>query len=167
MASIYCSNLINVLDRELQSVADQVKAYPSDSELWHVVDGISNSGGTLALHLCGNLRHFVGAILGNSGYVRDRPAEFAGITISRDDVIKTVQDTRDEVRSAIKALVDSQLEMTYPVQIAGVEMTTGLFLLHLMSHLAYHLGQMDYHRRLVTGQNIPVGTVSIPKLIIT
>ena len=150
--------------RELTSLRQEVEAYPSDADLWRVVPGIVNSGGTLALHLAGNLQHFVGAILGGSLYVRNREAEFTTRDLSRADVVRLVDDAIAAVQLTFRNLDPADLGLQYPEPVAKVHLNTGDFLTHLASHLAYHLGQVDYHRRIVTGNPATVGTVAPGKL---
>ena len=72
-----------LLERDLQALDREVNAYPDESSLWEVPEGITNSGGTLVLHLAGNIQHFLGARLADSGYVRDRAKEFSARGVPR------------------------------------------------------------------------------------
>jgi len=153
-----------IIRRELVSLRKEVEAYPSDADLWRPVPGISNSGGTLALHLAGNLRHFIGGVLGGSGYRRDRDAEFATRDLSRADLVREIDDAIAAIDATFTGLTDAVLPDDYPEKVANVRLKTGDFLMHLGSHLAYHLGQIDYHRRMATGSNVTVGTVSPTRL---
>ena len=145
------TSLAAIFVRELNTLRMEIEAYPSEAELWRVVPGISNSGGTLALHLAGNLQHFIGAILGKSGYLRDRDAEFASRDVSRAELLRQVEEASATVRRTLELLDADALERTYPEPVAKVRLRTGDFLTHLASHLAYHLGQVNYHRRILTG----------------
>lgn len=140
-----------VLLRDLDGLAAQVRAYPTDAALWQEAPGIANPGGTLALHLAGNLRAFVGATLGGSGYVRDRPAEFATRGASRAELLERIAAARTEVDRALSGLDERALSRPYPEEVGGARLLTGHLLVHLVAHLGYHLGQLDYHRRVVTG----------------
>lgn len=140
-----------VLVRDLGTLAAQLDAYPDERDLWRAVPGVSNPGGTLVLHLAGNLRHFIGAQLGGTGYVRDRDGEFGRRDVPRAELRDVVAATRSEVDAALGRLDDSSLDRTYPLVVGGVSLTTGQFLIHLATHFAYHLGQLDYHRRAATG----------------
>lgn len=153
-----------IIVRELTSLRQEVEAYPSDADLWKVVPGISNPGGTLALHLAGNLQHFVGAILGGSSYVRNREAEFAIRGLSRAEVVRRVDEAISAVQVTFRNLGPADLGSEYPEPVAKMRLNTGDFLTHLASHLAYHLGQVDYHRRIATGNTATVGTVAPGKL---
>jgi len=154
-----------LLDRDLTAMQQEIALYPNDDALWQLPDGIANSGGNLALHVAGNLRHFFGAILGSSGYVRDREKEFATRGLSRAAVATELAVAQREVAVTLAHLDPAQLAAPYPIRVLDVQLDTATFLLHLCTHLTYHLGQIDYHRRLTTGTNTTARTVSIPLLI--
>lgn len=151
MGPMTLDGIRRVLLRDLASLAAQLAAYPDDASLWREAPGISNPGGTLALHLAGNLRHFVGAQLGGTAYVRDREAEFARRTRSRADLVAEVAAARADVEDTLRRLAPDDLARAFPIPIGGATLATEQVLVHLAGHLAYHLGQLDYHRRLVTG----------------
>jgi len=144
-------HLRTLLLRDLDTVRREVLAYPDDGALWARPDGVPNSAGTLALHLAGNLHHYLGAVLGGDDYVRDREEEFAARDLSREKVADRVTLARAAVDRALSALHPDRLGLPFPGGLSAGEVPTGLFLMHLTTHLAYHLGQMDYHRRMVTG----------------
>ena len=125
---------------------------------------LPNSGGTLVLHLVGNLRHFIGGVLGGTGYVRDRKAEFSASKLSRTELVALVLTAKTEVAQALETLDESALEGTYPVTLAGLSLPSGLYLLHLATHLTYHLGQLDYHRRVSTGSEASAAAVTLAEL---
>lgn len=153
-----------VLVRDLRALAREVAAYPDDAAVWRLVPGTPNVAGTLALHVAGNLQHFVGAVLGHSGYVRDRDAEFSRRDVPRTDLVAEVERAADAVDRTLGALCDDDLPAEYPQAAARVRVSTADMLVHLVAHLTYHLGQVDYHRRAVTGDNRPIGAVAIPDL---
>jgi hypothetical protein len=149
-----------VLLRDLDALAAQIGAYPTDPDLWKTVPGITNSGGTLALHLAGNLRAYVGAELGKTGYVRDRDAEFSTRGLSRAEVLARIAAARADVDQALARLPDSALPQRFPQEVGGARLTTGQMLLHLVAHFGYHLGQVDYHRRVATGGGSVPGMIA-------
>jgi uncharacterized damage-inducible protein DinB len=154
-----------VILRDLESLVGQLNGYDDEKDIWRQVPGIANTTGTLALHLAGNLEHYIGAELGQSGYVRDRDAEFDTRDLPRAELLELVEKARTTVQAAIQEIGDESLEEEYPLEVGGSRLTTGLFLLHLAAHLAYHLGQIDYHRRVVTGGESLTGMQSIPALV--
>ena len=149
-----------VLLRELAAVQRSIEAYPDDASVWTHPAGLPNAGGTLVLHLAGNLQHYVGAVLGGSGYKRDRPAEFARRGVSRAELLREISATVAAVKRTLPTLAEQSLSQPYPEPIGGREFTMEIFLVHLTTHLAYHLGQLDYHRRVVTGDASGVGALS-------
>jgi uncharacterized damage-inducible protein DinB len=153
-----------ILDRDLQALAREVMAYPDERALWATPTGITNSAGTLALHLAGNVRHYLGATLGGTGFVRDRPAEFASRDVPRATILGQIEEARVAVRAAAARLSDERQDEDYPEVVGGVRVATGEYLIHLVSHFAYHLGQLDYHRRVVTGNPAGVGAVRAAEL---
>lgn len=138
-----------IFARDLATLRGEVLSYPDDDSLWVLPPGAPNSGGTLILHLCGNLRHFVGAGLGGSGYVRDREGEFSTRDVSRAELAALVHVTAAEVELSLAALDAARLDEQMTIGTTACSVSRGL--LHLAVHLTYHLGQLDYHRRIVTG----------------
>lgn len=151
--------------RDLDTVEREVLAYPDDETLWALPDGAPNSGGTLALHLAGNLHHYLGAVLGGVDYVRDREEEFAARGLTRGEVAGRVAAVRAVADQALSELAPERLTVPFHGQLSVGEVATGLFLMHLATHLAYHLGQLDYHRRLVTGDARGVDAQAISALV--
>jgi hypothetical protein len=148
-----------ILDRDLQALRREVEGYPEERSLWQAVPGIINTAGTLVLHLTGNLQHYLGARLGGTGYVRDRAAEFARRDVPRAELLREIDAARSAVSAGLGKLSDGQLAADYPEAIAGVRVATGEYLVHLTTHFAYHLGQLDYHRRVITGNESGVGAM--------
>jgi uncharacterized damage-inducible protein DinB len=144
------NEILNELyERDLNKLKEEIEAFPSEESLWKIEDGISNSAGNLCQHLTGNLQHFFGAILGDTGYQRDRDAEFAKKDQTRAELIADIEAARASVKATLSKLTNEDFAKTYPVEVFGKPMTTGSFLTHLTTHFNYHLGQINYHRRLL------------------
>jgi len=158
------SDLSCLLVRELSTLRDELLAYADEREIWARPPGVPNSAGNLALHLTGNLRWFIGAQLGATGYVRDRDAEFSRRDVPRAELIAQIVAATDEVTRTLATLDDAALDATYPLEVGGIRLRTGRWLLHLEGHFAYHLGQVDFHRRMVTGHGASVGALPLPPL---
>jgi len=139
--------LIQLYEGDLGKLRDELELYADDAGLWTTVGGITNSGGNLALHLVGNLEHFIGGVLGGSGYVRDRDAEFSEKAIPRQEMLDSIDRMKPILLETIKNLTDEKLAALYPLEVFGHPMTSECFLVHLSTHLNYHLGQINYHRR--------------------
>lgn len=138
------SSLSTILHRDLKRLTSELEKFPSELSIWKTPAYINNSAGHLTLHICGNLRHFIGHVLGNSGYERDRENEFQGEPISLTELKELIASTQLEVTSAFKTLSEDQLTHSYPLEVLGYEMTIEYFLLHLTGHLNYHLGQISF-----------------------
>jgi hypothetical protein len=151
--------------REIATLERELDLYPDDKSVWQEMPGLPNSTGTLILHLAGNLQHFFGATLGHTGYVRDRNAEFSKRGVPRSELKKELDAARNGVLAAFANLTEAGLEQPFPVKITDTEFSTRLAILQLLSHLAYHSGQIDYHRRAVTGNSASANAVSAPELI--
>ncbi len=153
-----------ILDRDLRALRREIEAYPDEDSLWLTPAGIPNSAGTLALHLAGNVQHYLGARLGATGYVRDRPAEFARRNVPRTEIVKEIEAARKSLAAAESRLGASDLTRDFPEVIGNLRFETGDYLIHLVSHFAFHLGQIDYHRRTVTGQTQGIAAVRAAEL---
>jgi hypothetical protein len=151
--------LAAMLDRDLATLRREVEAYPDERDLWREIPGVANVGGTLVLHLTGNLQHYFGARLASTPYVRDRPAEFARRNVPRWELLREIDAARAAVKAASTAVSAAQLAADFPETVGGSRVKTGDYLVHLAVHFAYHLGQLDYHRRVATGLNTSVDAV--------
>ena len=157
--------LLSLLRRDLDTLSRELALYPDDASLWKDVPGQPTSGGNLALHLVGNLRHFVGAVLGGTGYVRTRDLEFSTKGLTRAEVMAFVALAKAEVEGTLGALDPTRLTEAFPEEIRGVRLATGLVLQHLATHLAFHLGQLDYHRRAATGDRASAEPLGLAPLV--
>ncbi|MEQ9467533.1 MAG: DinB superfamily protein [Ekhidna sp.] len=135
--------------RDLEKLRGELDQYPNEETLWKVVDGISNSGGNLVMHLCGNLQHFIGAVLHDTGYVRQRDFEFNG-RMDLNQLNEEIGKTIEVIRSYFKDADSETFDGDYPLEVFGYPMSIGYFLIHLQGHLNYHLGQINYHRRILS-----------------
>ncbi len=142
------SDLKFLLQRDLAALRREVEQYPDDASLWRVLPGTANPGGNLALHIAGNLQLFLGANLAHTGYVRDRDREFAVRGLPKADVLEQLDAAALAVQAGLEALEPAALDREIPAHQAGQTLTLRRSLLQIAAHLAYHLGQVNYHRRL-------------------
>lgn len=145
--------LKKVFVKDLTKLKEEISLYRDEQSLWLIDKEIANSAGNLCLHLVGNLKHFIGATMGNTGYVRNRDQEFALKNVPQKELVKMVDETIEAVSSTLSQVNDAQLEVEYPLLVFKEKTSTGYFLIHLSAHLGYHLGQINYHRRLVAAKN--------------
>lgn len=154
-----------IFQRDLAALKRELAAYPDEASIWAAAPGRPNSGGVLLRHLCGNLQHFIGATLGRSGYVRDRDAEFTGAPWSRSRLLAELEATEGAIGTVLRELPPSQLELEYPVPLGEIRLATSTWLVHLAVHCGFHLGQVDYHRRTVTGDSASIAPMGVAALV--
>ena len=135
--------------RDLEKLRKEIAAYRDEKKIWAVEKDIPNSAGNLCLHLIGNLNAFIAAEIGKSGYIRYRDLEFSTKNVPRVELLAKIDDTIAAVDAALDTLTDEQFEQEYPILVFEEKTSTGYFLVHLTTHLTYHLGQVNYHRRLL------------------
>jgi hypothetical protein len=136
----------------------QIGAFPDDEAIWKVLPGVTNSAGNLILHLEGNLREYIGRQLGGIPYTRNRPLEFSARGISRPELSSRIMDLVERIPAVIASLSPEQMAQQYPEVVLAGPLSTGEFLIHLYGHLNWHFGQVDYLRRILTGQGALVET---------
>ena len=142
-------SLKTLFNRDLNKLKIEIESYQNENAIWVIDKNISNSAGNLCLHLMGNINTYIGARLGNTGYIRNRPLEFSLKDIPSAELISKIENTILMVNEIFDSLTETDLETIYPEIVFEKEMTTGFFLIHLATHLSYHLGQINYHRRLL------------------
>ena len=165
--STLTSILTTQIVRELQGFIREIEAFPSDDSVWHTRRGVTNSAGNLALHVCGNLQDFVGRVLGGTSYVRNRELEFSQREGTRASLVAELRTTIGVIESVMPELSDEAMAGNYPMPLAGKTINTTAFLVHLAAHLAFHLGQAGYLRRVITGDStstnpLPLAAIAAP-----
>ena len=165
MSSPLMRDFTIVLTRELDGLVREIEAFPDDAAVWHVLPGVTNSAGNLSLHVAGGLQHFIGAMLGKTGYVRNRDDEFSRRHGTRAEVIEELQRARRVVETALLALPETALESTLSHPSLPGPVPTQRMLVHLCAHAAFHLGQVGYLRRLLTGENQSTGPLPMKPLL--
>jgi hypothetical protein len=145
------TELAGLFRRDLTRLAQELEAFPSDEILWAKVPGVSNSAGHLFLHLEGNLREYIGRQLGGFDYTRRRDVEFASAPFPRSDIMQRIETLPVLIPGIVSALSEDAFAAPYPENVLGEPLSTRQFLIHLSGHLNYHLGQIDYLRRVLTG----------------
>jgi uncharacterized damage-inducible protein DinB len=153
-----------LLLRDLDGLKRQLRAYPDEASIWATPPGISNSAGNIALHVAGNLQSFIGAELGGTEYERDRDSEFTRTAVPLVELELELDGAYEAVDQTLRTLPEGTLAEPFPVAFGKVQPSTQRFLAHLCGHLSYHLGQIDYHRRLTTDTGAAKGIQSISAL---
>ncbi|WP_369754031.1 DUF1572 family protein [Flavobacterium sp. WC2409] len=143
------NTLKTIFKRDLNQLINEIDLYQNESLIWHVEKEISNSAGNLCLHLIGNLNTYIGSVFGNTNYIRNRPLEFSLKNVPKYDLIQKIDATILVVEEALNAIKEDDLKMDYPLLVFENKTSTEFMLIHLTTHLSYHLGQINYHRRLL------------------
>lgn len=141
----YTTLYLNFLDQ----LKNEISSYKNEDDIWKLAGNISNSPGNLCLHICGNLNHFFGAIIDKTGYVRDRDLEFSKKNVSREELIRGVGETKEMIVKTFGKLTLQNINDIYPHDKFGKDVTLGFIMSRLISHMAYHIGQINYHRRIL------------------
>lgn len=142
--------LEQLLERDINRLIEEIGLYPDDGSLWKVLPGTTNTGGNLALHLAGNIHLFIGKLIGKADYTRDRESEFSMNGLTKEQVVEKVVAAKEAALAGLKNMLETDLEELYPIEVFKKPMKSGYFLIHLNGHLNYHLGQINYHRRVVS-----------------
>jgi hypothetical protein len=142
-------SLIKLYNRELELTLRELDAYPTEESIWLVGGDIKNPAGNLFLHLAGNLLHNFGHVMGGTDYVRNRDAEFTLKNVPRAELRRQLEEAKAVVESTLKSMTPERYAEKYPTEVLGYPMTTEFFVIHLYGHLQWHLGQINYHRRLL------------------
>lgn len=143
------AELFFLFKRDFESLRKELKQFNPEEKLWKVTGSITNSAGNLTLHLCGNLRHYIGAVLGGSGYVRNRDSEFSNTNLPLNSLLQLMDETERELEYAFQKLSDADFEKEFPMEVLSRKWITETFILHLYGHFNYHLGQINYLRRVL------------------
>jgi len=137
------------LVRDLNKLKDEISLYNNENIIWTTDKAIANSAGNLCLHLVGNLNTYIGAVYGNTGYTRNRELEFSLKGIAREALLKMIGETITMIESTLPLVTEVQLAAEFPLLVWETKTTSAYMLVHLATHLGYHLGQVNYHRRLL------------------
>ena len=122
---------------------EQCLAELSDTDIWYRPNENSNSVGNLVLHLCGNVRQWIVAGLGEAVDTRTRDVEFAEKgPISTEVLFKMLEELENDAEAVLNNLTEEDLIKKHKVQ---VYQETGVsVLVHVVEHFSYHVGQITY-----------------------
>ncbi len=137
-----------LFNRELQTLKKEISSFTDEANIWKALPGVTNTAGNLALHLMGNLNHFIGATLGETGYKRDRDSEFSTKNVSRETLLIDIERTAVMVDKVLTSISPDKLQAPFPFEMFG-KRDTAYYLLHFYGHLTYHNGQINYLRRIL------------------
>ena len=142
-------NITTFFETDLDKLKEEINLFKNEDDIWKIKDGITNSAGNLTMHLLGNLNHFIGKTLGHTDYVRKRDEEFSLKNISREKLISDINSLKEVIKNSLSNLSDEDLKKEFPVKIQEQTFTTQNMLIYLLAHFNYHLGQVNYLRRML------------------
>ncbi|MGN6195001.1 MAG: DinB family protein [Ginsengibacter sp.] len=142
-------NITNFFERDLDKLIEEINLFKNEKDIWKTKEGINNSAGNLTMHLLGNLNHFIGKNLANTDYIRKRDEEFTIKNIPREKLISHINSLKEIIKNTLPNLSEEDLKKQFPLKIQEQTFTTGNMLTFLLLHLNYHLGQINYLRRLL------------------
>lgn len=143
--------LLEMLVNDLTKLKDEINLYKDEKDIWLTRGEIKNTAGNLCLHLLGNINYMFGNLIGHIAYQRDREREFTDKNISRADLNNRIDATIEVVKKSLPKLTDEGIYEKFPAALGGKERATGFTLIFFTNHFNYHLGQINYHRRLIEG----------------
>ena len=142
--------LEHLFEKDLNKLIEEISLYKNENDLWKIKEGISNSAGNLTLHLIGNLNYFIGTALHHTNYLRDREKEFLLKDVPRDALIADIKHVMEIIRKTLHKMPKEDLKKDFPFEIDGDNLSVENMMVHLLTHLNYHLGQVNYHRRMIS-----------------
>ena len=145
-------NITVFFERDLDKLIEEINSFKNENDIWKIKNGITNSAGNLTTHLLGNLNHFIGKTLGNTDYVRNRDEEFSVKNISREKLIADIDSLKKVIKNTLPQLSDEDLKKEFPIKIRDEVFSTENMLTYLLAHLNYHLGQINYLRRMLNAE---------------
>ncbi|MCK8522832.1 DUF1572 family protein [Aquimarina sp. D1M17] len=143
------NELITFFENELNTLITELELYKNEENIWRIDKNVSNSAGNLSLHLIGNLHTYIGKEIGKTGYIRNRELEFSQKNVSRTTLIDGIHETKEMIKKSLLSISDDELRNNYPILKFSKAEANEYLLVHLLKHLTYHLGQINYHRRLL------------------
>ena len=133
-------------ERDIRKLIEEINLFNNEENLWKTAGGVKNSAGNLALHIIGGTNYLIGTTLAGTGYVRNRDVEFSIKGVKRKEIVTQLEALIALVTSTVNA-VDMGAE--YPRMFDDAKRSNMYVLTQLALHLNYHLGQVNYLRRVL------------------
>jgi hypothetical protein len=142
------SILAEFYERDLRKLIEEVNLFRNEENLWRTHGSVKNSSGNLVLHIIGGLNHLIGATLAHTGYVRDRDQEFIRKGVERKVLVAQLEELIPMINETVNALTSKEMEADFPIFFDKPKTSVSYVLVQLALHLNYHLGQVNYLRRI-------------------
>ena len=141
--------LADFYERGIRKLIEEINLFKSEENVWRTDGSVKNSCGNLVLHIIGGLNYLVGAVLAHTGYVRNRDQEFNRKDVGRKELVAQLEELIPMINKTLNALTPQDMEAEYPVFFDKAGTSTSYVLAQLLAHLNYHLGQVNYLRRIL------------------
>ena len=142
------TELAELYRRDILKLKEEIENLKDEGSLWRKADGVNNPAGSLALHITGGLNWLVGTLLANTGYVRERDKEFSARDVPKEQLISGLDDLAAMVYRVLSGLSEEEFESDYPLDFLGNK-SVHFYMVNFYGHLNYHLGQVNYLRRIL------------------
>lgn len=141
--------LVEFYERDLGKLIEEVNLFKDEENLWKTHGSIKNSSGNLVLHIIGGMNFLIGATLAHTGYVRDRDQEFIKKGVDRKVLVSQLEELIVMIRKTLNAFKKEEMDADFPIFFDKPKTSVSYVLLQLSLHLNYHLGQVNYLRRVL------------------
>lgn len=138
--------------RMIQTRVHELVEPLSEEQIWTRPYPYGNSVGNLILHLTGNLSTYIGAQIGGTGYVRNRPIEFTDTGKPKAEILRAFDQTIETVLATIAKQSDDDWSAPFFGQLEAESKTRFSAFLSCAAHAYHHVGQMIYLQRELLGK---------------
>lgn len=140
------SILSDFYERDIRKLIEEINLFKNEKDLWKTEGSVKNSAGNLALHIIGGSNHLIGATLAKTGYQRNREQEFTRKNVERKMLVAQLEELIPVIKKTLSSL---DMEAEYPIMFDDMRTSNSYVLVQLLLHLNYHLGQVNYLRRVL------------------
>ena len=143
------STLTNFYERDIRRLIEEINLFNDEGNLWKTEGTIKNSSGNLVLHIVGGTNYLIGTMLAKTGYIRNRDQEFIIKDVPRNELVAQLEELMLMINKTLSTFDDERMEAEYPIMFDDMKVPNSYVLIRLAIHLNYHLGQVNYLRRVL------------------
>ena len=143
------NELANFYERDISKLIEEINLFKNEEDLWRTASSVKNSCGNLVLHIIGGMNYLIGTTLAHTEYVRDRDQEFIQKNVERKELVAKLEELITMINQTLNSLTPEQMENEYPIFFDKPKTSVSYVLVQLLAHLNYHLGQVNYLRRIL------------------
>jgi hypothetical protein len=143
------NELANFYERDISKLIEEINLFKNEEDLWRTTGSVKNSCGNLVLHIIGGMNYLIGTALAHTEYVRNRDQEFIQKNVEKKELIAKLEELITIINQTLNRLTPEQMENEYPIFFDKPKTSVSYVLVQLLAHLNYHLGQVNYLRRIL------------------